>query len=63
MSGPLVTEVRGDPTDDEVVAVVAAIDALWPRPVVLEADPATPPWRFSGRSWMATGKARYRHRR
>lgn len=42
------------PTDEEAVAIVAAMEVLWPKPVV-----AAPPvasgrsttWRFSGRWW------------
>ena len=40
------------PTEEEMVAIVAAIEAVWPRPVA--APPvAEPPsrWRFSGRWW------------
>lgn len=40
------------PTDEETAAIVAAVEALWPRPVA----PADTPrrdatWRFSGRWW------------
>lgn len=48
------TEITPPPTDDEAVAIVAAVEALWPRPVVVAVDEqrardAT--WRFSGRWW------------
>ncbi|CAN5859323.1 MAG: hypothetical protein ACR2HP_08455 [Ilumatobacteraceae bacterium] len=41
------------PTDEEAAAIVAAVDALWPRPV---ADTSIDPlrlsvWKFSGRWW------------
>lgn len=42
------------PTDEEAVAIAAATEALWPRPVVLVDDTADEPgraWRFSGRWW------------
>jgi len=41
-------------TDDEVAAIVAAVDALWPRPVVIESVRAArlPTWRFSNRWWI-----------
>jgi hypothetical protein len=40
----------GEPTDEEVAAIVAAIELTWPRPVT--AQPAElPRWRFSGRWW------------
>ncbi|MDY7104049.1 MAG: hypothetical protein S0880_22935 [Actinomycetota bacterium] len=47
--------VRGGPvpTDEEAAAIVAAHEALWPRPVVDAAAPSEAPmrWRFSGRWW------------
>jgi hypothetical protein len=42
------------PTDEEAVAIVAAVEALWPRPVVsaeLDNPLRAPTWRFSGRWW------------
>lgn len=43
------------PTDEELAAIVAAVELAWPRPVVVVAtdghDDATPVWRFSGRWW------------
>lgn len=42
------------PTDAEAAAIVAATEALWPRPVVLAAGSDSPrrsSWRFSGRWW------------
>lgn len=42
------------PTDEEAVAVMAAMHVLWPRPVG-DADsyagPRVPVWRFSNRWW------------
>ena len=49
----MATEIRGTPTDEEAVAIMAAVEALWPKPVVA-ADPPVPRravWRFSGRWW------------
>jgi hypothetical protein len=47
-------DVRPTPTDEEAAAIVAAVEALWPKPVVVApaalADVA-PKWRFSGRWW------------
>ena len=41
----------GEPTGEEVAAIVAAIEVAWPRPHA-EAPPVAPPrWRFSGRWW------------
>jgi hypothetical protein len=37
--------------------IVAAVDAVWPRAVVVSGprrrDDESPSWRFSGRSWNA----------
>lgn len=38
------------PTDEELVAIVAALDQVWPKPVVSN-GPRTPVWRFSNRWW------------
>jgi hypothetical protein len=47
-------------SDDELAAVVAAIEMAWPRPVtVIEPEPEGPsPWRFSGRWWTRPQTAR-----
>jgi hypothetical protein len=41
------------PTPDELAAIVAAVEMVWPRPVVIMPPrPDGPaPWRFSGRWW------------
>ncbi len=49
----MVVEVAGDVEPEVVAALVAAVDACWPRPpsgVVTEED-RIPAWRFSGRWW------------
>ncbi len=46
------------PTDDEMAAIMAAIEAAWPRPVVAEQVQQGNPWRFSGRSWARPLTAR-----
>ena len=46
---------------EEVAAILAAHEALWPKPVALGvADPATEGsrWRFSGRWWSKPVAAR-----
>lgn len=49
------------PSDEEAAAIMAAMEALWPKPMILVADP-TPPrsrsWRFSGRWWSTPVPAR-----
>lgn len=42
------------PTDEELVAIVAALELAWPRPVVVEtvmSPIAAGAWRWSGRWW------------
>lgn len=42
------------PTDEEAVAIAAALQFAWPQTVevVAEVSPTNPgPWRFSGRWW------------
>lgn len=60
MTQPPQTAITPVPTDDEVVAIMAATEALWPRPVVN--GPAQPTrnttWRFSGRWWSRPVPAR-----
>jgi hypothetical protein len=44
-------EITPTPTEEEAAAIVAAVDAAWPRPGVAGAQPDTPRWRFAGRWW------------
>jgi hypothetical protein len=52
VSAPL---IRPTPTDDEAAAIVAAVAALWPRPVPAASTgrERRTSWRFSGRWWSA----------
>ena len=45
--------ISGGPTVEEAAAIVAAVEALWPRPSVGSAATKAPSgnWRFSGRWW------------
>ena len=47
--GLTVAVTQGHPTDDEVAAIVAAIEVAWPRPVAAAEHEQPPRWRFSGR--------------
>ena len=50
-----------EPIDPAVLAVLAAaVDQVWPRPVVVVADQPTgpPAWRFSGRWWTRPANTR-----
>jgi hypothetical protein len=52
-------DISPTPTDEELAAIMAAIEAT--RPVVVLADGAPagpPPWRFSGRWWRRPIAAR-----
>jgi hypothetical protein len=40
----------GEPSDEELAAIVAAIEVTWPRPIVVPTN-ELPRWRFSGRWW------------
>ncbi|MGE3620988.1 MAG: hypothetical protein AB7L84_11055 [Acidimicrobiia bacterium] len=51
MTGEARMEVTPAPTAEQAAAIVAAVDALWPRPAVAEARATSPRWRFSGRWW------------
>jgi hypothetical protein len=47
------TDISPTPTDEEAVAIAAAMHVLWPRPVIVSdavraRDTA---WKFSGRWW------------
>ena len=48
-------EIGPAPTDDELVAIVAAVELAWPRPVIVTAallpKLTATNWRFSGRWW------------
>lgn len=44
--------ITPDPSDEEVAAILAAVEVAWPRPSAPPAQPEGPPrWRFSGRWW------------
>ena len=54
-------EINPAPTDDEAVAIMAATEALWPKPVMLftpEQAQRSASWRFSGRWWARPIAAR-----
>ena len=50
------------PSDEEAAAIVAAVELLWPRPMLVASEPvAVPTWRFSARWWtgpVATRRGR-----
>jgi hypothetical protein len=41
-----------EPTEEELAAIVAAVEVLWPRPAAPVPASTTPTrWRFAGRWW------------
>jgi len=54
-----VTAKLASPSDDELVAIVAAVQLLWPQPQAV-AHVSDPPmrWRFAGRWWTKPVPAR-----
>jgi hypothetical protein len=55
------TTVTPTPSNDELAAIVAAVEALWPRPVIAPESQnplRSPTWRFSGRWWATPLAAR-----
>ena len=44
------TEIHPLPTGEEAAAIVAAVEAAWPKPVVAAEEPPLR-WRWSGRWW------------
>ena len=52
-------DIRPTPTDEELAAIMAAIEATKPVVVLADDTPAgPPPWRFSGRWWRRPVAAR-----
>jgi hypothetical protein len=43
--------VHDDATDEEVAAIVAAVETVWPRRPASAAADEPSRWRFSGRWW------------
>jgi hypothetical protein len=46
------------PSEEEAVAIAAALEVAWPRAVVVPAATDTPRWRFAGRWWSKPIPAR-----
>ena len=43
--------ITPDPSDEEVAAILAAVEGAWPRAGAAPAGDTTPRWRWSGRWW------------
>lgn len=45
-------EVKGTPSEEEVAAIIAAIEMVWPKPAPpRKTPPQSTAWRHSGRWW------------
>jgi hypothetical protein len=44
-------QITPDPSDEEVAAIVAAVEGAWPRLGAPAPVETTPRWRWSGRWW------------
>jgi hypothetical protein len=51
---PVNVRIEPEPSDEEAAAVVAAIEALWPRPAAPAPRLVSMAWRFSGRWWSGS---------
>ena len=60
VSPTLMVQIEPAPTDEEVAVIVAAVEAMWPKPVVVTTTPVgrRPVWRFSGRWWSKPVQSR-----
>jgi len=57
---PDLSSISPAPTDEEAAAIAAAVDMLWPKPIVISSvDRGHRPlaWRYSGRWWQRDGRA------
>jgi hypothetical protein len=52
------TTIRPTPSPAEAAAIVAAIQAVWPRPAGAAPTGPPPRWRFAGRWWSKPVPAR-----
>ncbi|MBL6634800.1 MAG: hypothetical protein O3B40_03470 [Actinobacteria bacterium] len=53
MSNPKLHSMSPAPTAEEAAAVVAAVEALWPRPLAPSQTPdQVTAWRFGSRPWL-----------
>ncbi len=47
-------DISPKPSDEETAAILAAVEALWPKPMAVELPDTDRgvAWRFSGRWWQ-----------
>jgi hypothetical protein len=50
--------ITPDPSDEEVAAILAAVEVSWPRAGAPAANDRSPRWRWSGRWWTKPIPAR-----
>ena len=44
-------QVSPAPTEEELAAIMAAYEALWPKPSASSEPEDSPRWRYAGRWW------------
>ncbi len=51
-----------NPNEVEAAAIMAAVEALWPKPIVTQEEPApASAWRFGSRPWLRHPLTARRH--
>lgn len=50
--------ITPDPSDEEVAAILAAVEGAWPRAAATAPEVDAPRWRWSGRWWSKPIPAR-----
>jgi hypothetical protein len=54
----VIAAIKPTPTEEELAAIMAAIEVTTPRTALVEPGPVARPWRFSGRWWRRPIAAR-----
>ena len=49
--GPVGIDISPAPTEEELAAIMAAYEALWPKPSTSSEPDVSPRWRYAGRWW------------
>jgi hypothetical protein len=56
--GSVSVRVAGEASDEDVAAIMAAVEVVWPRAAAAEEPEEPTRWRFSGRWWSRPIPAR-----
>lgn len=49
--GPVGLNISPAPTEEELAAIMAAYEALWPKPILSTEPESSPRWHYAGRWW------------